>query len=83
MSYSLFFKLFPLPTYLAMPAAGLDISDTSIKAIVLEEKNNLRRLVRYEEVAVPAGSVVNGEIKNAAGVIEALKLLQNSIGTTD
>jgi type IV pilus assembly protein PilM len=62
-----------------MPAAGLDISDTSIKAIVLEEKNNLRRLVRYEEVAVPVGSVVNGEIKNAAGVIEALKLLQKKI----
>lgn len=62
-----------------MPAAGLDISDTSIKAVFLEEKNGHRRLVRYEEVSIPSGVILNGEIKNISGLVEALKLLRQKI----
>lgn len=79
MTSSLFLKLFPLPSYLAMPAAGLDISDTSIKAVFLEEKKGARKLVNYEEALVSSGVIVNGEIKNMAGLVEPLKLIKQKI----
>ncbi|MBI4132999.1 pilus assembly protein PilM [Candidatus Uhrbacteria bacterium] len=67
---------FPRPRLLLPPAAGIDISDASIKWIVLEEGREGKQIRSYGEVALPSGIVVNGVVQNVqmlAGVLHDVK----------
>ncbi len=75
-----FFKAFPPPAYLSMPAVGLDISDLSIKFAELKYHKGALRLERYGYQAIPAGAIENGEVKKSRPVIEALKKLREKHG---
>lgn len=81
MSDSLFTRIarieFAPPRYLAMPAAGIDISTSGIKTAILAERLGGLELVDYGEKLLPTGAVTGGEITDpvivAAGIRDITK----------
>lgn len=67
-----FLKLFPPPKFLAQPAAGLDVSDQSVKFAVLAKEASDLKLDAYGEANIPTGLIEDGKIKNPG---ELTKLL--------
>jgi type IV pilus assembly protein PilM len=62
MKQNRFFKMFPVPKFLQMAAAGIDISDRSLKFFqLIEKKGNLTDYFK-EEIELPAGIVEGGRI---------------------
>lgn len=74
-----FYKLFPVPAFLEMPAVGLDISDHSIRFAELVETRRGLVLKSYGERAIPEGVVQAGEIKNIEGLRTALAGIQQEL----
>lgn len=67
-------RTFPTPKFLLPHAAGVDISDASIKWIVLSDVVNGKRTVAaWGQEALPEGVVAAGMIRDEARLIEALK----------
>lgn len=66
MQRSMFYKLFPPPQFLQMPAVGLDISDVSMRFVELTETRRGLTIGRYGEWAIPKGVIESGEIKKPA-----------------
>jgi type IV pilus assembly protein PilM len=58
-----FFTAFPVPRMLMFPSVGLDITDRRVRVLGLEKKDNITRVAKYGEVAVPPGVIVGGTIK--------------------
>ena len=56
-------------------AFGLDISDVSLKIIQLKKKRKFLGLASWGEVKIKPGIVVEGEIKDEAALVEAIKEL--------
>lgn len=65
----------PVPSYLAHPSVGIDISTSGIKIARLAEHTNGLVLADYAELALPTGTVVGGEMRDPTAVIEGLKKL--------
>jgi type IV pilus assembly protein PilM len=63
----------PPPSYLTMPAMGVDISDRSIKYMLLGGEYHHFAIKHYGEEALPFGLVENGRVKDAAKLGEVLK----------
>src|SRR3989338_4632749 len=67
-------RWFPRPQILAPRSAGVDISDASIKWIVLEEARGGKRVRSYGQEALSPGAVESGLVQDvdalAAGLIE-------------
>lgn len=66
MKRSKFYKFFPPPQFLQMPAVGLDISDVSMRFIELIEKRSGLEIGRFGERSVPRGVIEAGEVKKPA-----------------
>lgn len=68
--------LFPPPEFLSMPAAGIDISDTSIK--YLDAIYSSAGLVprTFDSVRLPNGVVVNGIVEDTTKLAAALRELR-------
>ncbi len=66
-------RWFPTPSLIFPPAAGIDISDSSIKWLVLKEEGSGYRVDAYGEELLASGIVVNGNIKNVEALGEILK----------
>lgn len=62
-------------SYLALPTAGIDISTSGIKAVVLTEKMHGLEMKRCGELILPQGAVVGGEIADRKAVVEGLRAL--------
>ena len=60
---------------IAPDAFGLDISDVSLKIIQLKKKRKFLGLASWGEVKIKPGIVVEGEIKDEAALVEAIKEL--------
>lgn len=59
-----FFKLFPPPTFMLMPHAGLDVSDDAIRCIVYTGVGANCRLALHASADLPVGLVDGGDIKD-------------------
>lgn len=70
---SLFFKIFPPPKYLVMPAVGVDISDRSVKFARLGFHGADLRLQDFAEEMLPPEIVKRGEIKNEVALTKFLQ----------
>lgn len=70
--------LFPPPEFLAMPAAGIDVSDTSIK--YLDASYSSAGLVPrvFDSVRIPRGLVVDGVVEDIDGLGAALRELRGA-----
>ena len=68
--------LFPPPEFLAMPSAGIDISDTSIKYV--DAKYSRAGLVPrvFDSMRLPNGIVEDGVVKDVSGLASALRELR-------
>lgn len=73
---NLFFRLFPPPKFLTMPAVGLDISDKVVRFAGLRAGAYGLELSIFGEVPLPAGAIEEGFIKNKDAVVGALKTLR-------
>lgn len=65
-------RWFPRPRILSPVAAGIDISDSSIKWLTLEEVQGHKRVKAWGEEPLGEGIVVEGTVKDAERLGEAL-----------
>lgn len=76
MSDSLFTRIARIelapPRFLAMPAAGIDISTSGIKTAVLAERIGGLELIEYGEQLLPLGAITGGEITDPVMVAKAI-----------
>lgn len=66
MERSSFYKFFPPPQFLQIPAVGLDISDASLRFVELIETHKGFIIGRFAERTFPHGIIESGEIKKPA-----------------
>ena len=79
-SLSLFERWFPTPVLLAPPALGFDISDSSIKWLALEDKNDQKEIRVFGEEPLADGIVVAGIVKDPQALANALRALKSRFG---
>lgn len=65
-------RAFPLPRTLFPNAAGIDISDASVKWLELETAGTGKKIGSWGEVALPEGAVVGGIIHDPHALAEVL-----------
>ena len=70
--------LFPPPAFLAMPAAAIDISDTSIKYLDAEYTSAGLVPRVFDHIRLEQGIVADGVVADAASLARALKELQRN-----
>lgn len=73
-------SFFPLPRLLSMPAAGLEISEHSIKYLRLAGTREVR-LAAFGNADLIAGIVAGGEIEDVEALATALRSIRGKIGT--
>jgi Tfp pilus assembly PilM family ATPase len=77
---STFFKLFPPPTFLLMPHAGLDISDDAILALSYSGFGHSRKLDVYGGIDLPPGLVMGGDVKDEKEFVSYLSAFAKDHG---
>jgi len=68
------------PNFLQFPAAGLNISDHSIKMMRLKPENGMMVPERFDSTSIPEGAVSSGDIKDrevVSGVLSDLQTKHN------
>src|SRR3989344_5359688 len=73
-------RWFPTPAMVSPPAAGIDISDGSIKWLVLEPYKSRYRIAAYGEMPIDAGVVVNGTIQDVEALSRTLVEVKKQLG---
>lgn len=73
-------RWFPTPAMIYPPAAGIDISDASVKWLILEPYKSRYRVASYGEIPIEAGVVVNGMIQNVGALAHALAETKKHLG---
>ncbi len=73
-------RAFPTPRFLAPPVVGIDVSDTSIKWLVLERSSRGVRVHSYGDQKLPDGIVVHGLVKDMNLFVQALTELKKDLG---
>jgi type IV pilus assembly protein PilM len=73
-------RMFPPPQYLTMPAVGIDISDYSIKYILLHHVKGRVVLGAHGKVDLPIGTIEHGEIKDPTTLTKILTKLRRDTG---
>ncbi|MFA6526006.1 MAG: pilus assembly protein PilM, partial [Candidatus Buchananbacteria bacterium] len=62
-------------------AFGLDISDQSLRLVQMAKSGKKIKIQSYNEVSIPSGCLVNGEIKDPAIFAQTLnKLMKTKFG---
>lgn len=69
-----------MPRLLMPPAAGIDISDSSVKWLALERTGETLRVQYYGEIPLEPGIVVSGAVQNAAALAAALVQVRKRLG---
>lgn len=75
-----FAQWFPRPRMLLPSATGIDISDTSIKWLTLEEGKGGKRIRSFGQEPLEPGIVVNGSVQNASLLAEGLSRVRAKCG---
>lgn len=73
---NLFFRLFPPPKFLVLPAVGLDISDKIVRFASLNASRRGLELGAFGAESLAAGGIEEGFIKNKDTVVKALVALR-------
>jgi type IV pilus assembly protein PilM len=75
-----FEQWFPTPSFIAYHGTGVDISDTSVKAIQFAPYKSGWKIDKMASQSLKPGIVVEGAIKNVDELAAALKLLSQAAG---
>lgn len=73
-------RAFPVPRMLLPSAAGIDISDASIKWLVLNREASGYRVSHFGELPLEGGVVVSGIIRDVEGLAAALREVRGHLG---
>ena len=73
-------RWFPPPRILFPAAAGIDISDTSIKWLALEESVSGKRVRSYGQEQLAPGIVMNGIVQDTQLLAQALDMVKEKSG---
>lgn len=73
-------RWFPTPAIMTPPAAGVDISDASVKWLVLDRAQAGLRIRTHGEIEIPPGVVEGGVVKNVESLSEVLKQVKKKLG---
>lgn len=73
-------RWFPTPGIMTPSAAGIDISDASVKWVVLDRGGDGLRVHTYGEIEIPSGVVEGGVVKNVESLSDALKQVKKKLG---
>ncbi|MDO8521699.1 MAG: pilus assembly protein PilM [bacterium] len=76
-----FARWFPTPQLLVPRSAGIDISDASIKWIVIVPHQESKRVLSFGSQPLAPGIVVEGTIRDESALALALKQVKTSLGT--
>lgn len=68
-----FVRAFPPPAYLAMPGAGVDISQGSIRSIELTWRGGTATLASFRHADLTPGIIVDGEVEKPDDLVEVLR----------
>ena len=66
---------FPPPSYLSLPTAGIDISASGIKMVLLRERLHGLELAAFAEERLEQGIISGGEITDKKKVVDILAML--------
>ncbi|MDE2079160.1 MAG: type IV pilus assembly protein PilM [Patescibacteria group bacterium] len=69
-------SVFPPPEFLSFPSAGIEISDGSVKHVLLRQRGDAAELVSYSETPLPQGAVYQGGIEAPEKVVEVLRSIR-------
>lgn len=69
MKIPLFDRSFPVPKYLRLDPAGLDISDKSVKVVKMKKDGGGLRPVYFASETIEPGLIVNGSIENKEALV--------------
>ncbi len=73
-----FAALFPTPAFLTLPAAGIDISDTSIKYLDAQRTKDGLIPQSFATMRLQNGIIVDGVVKDVDGLAKALQELHHN-----
>lgn len=73
-------RWFPMPRVLMPSAAGIDISDSSVKWLVLERASEGFFVQQYGEMPLDQGIVISGAVQNIAALAAALRKVRTQLG---
>ncbi|HEX8946621.1 MAG TPA: pilus assembly protein PilM [Candidatus Paceibacterota bacterium] len=71
---------FPPPSYLALPTAGIEISTSSIKAVLLAERTHGIEATSFDEIMLPDGAVVRSEVVDPKVISDIVRKLAKERG---
>ncbi|HRH55351.1 MAG TPA: pilus assembly protein PilM [Candidatus Paceibacterota bacterium] len=66
---------FAPPKYLALPAAGIDVSASGVKLALVEERMHGLELTAFGEVRLAPGALTGGEMTDRAAIIDAVRTI--------
>lgn len=69
-------SVFPTPPQVAMLAAGIDISQGSVKSVQLSEHGDSVVVKSFSEIPLPEGAVIGGDIEKEDVVVDVLRSLR-------
>lgn len=67
---------FPAPEYLQMTGAGIDISSSSVKAVVLNMSARRAKLESFHKMDLEEGVIYDGDIEKSEKLVEVLRTLR-------
>ncbi len=72
-------RIVPPPSYLTMPCAGVDVSDTSLKYVIFNTANKAgnRSLKDWGDISIPNGAVSSGEVVQPEELAKVLVEFKN------
>src|SRR3989338_2375468 len=73
-------RYFPTPAVLVPRSAGIDISDSSVKWIVLSSKRDTNFVASYGSETIPAGVIEKGTIRDAQSLANVLRTVKTKMG---
>lgn len=79
-SSTLLSRGFPTPTYLTIPAAGVNISDYSVKHVFFERHKEGVRVVSHGKLDLPLSTVEHGEVKDGGVLAKILNRMREEAG---
>lgn len=79
-------KILPPPSYIELPSAGVDVSDTSLKYV--QFKNDSRsgtqlELLYWGDIDIPEGALQRGVVNDGKKLSAALREVRERIGVTN
>ncbi len=79
---NVFFKVFPTPVSMSVPAVGFDLTDEAVRFVAFERDSKLvggnkcetdLKVSAYAEVVIPAGIITNGFINDEKALTDLLR----------